>query len=384
MKGYSLRLFPTRSQEAKLWQSVGVARWVWNWGLNFNQDLYAKEKRILAEYALKKEFTKVRNSGEFPWLKEVSRQVANNALIDLGQAYKNFYRGLKKGQSVGLPRFKSRVKSTPSFCLNSDRVYDDGKGALQLEKIGHVRFKSDLDLTGVRLWNTRIKFLKGKWILSFALENESRKPKLSEYNMGIDVGVKSLAVVSCGGRKRRFKNINRSYKVRRLEKQLKHKQRALARKEKGSKNRKKALTAVQNIYGKLKNIRHDYTHKVTTKIVRMLPGVIVLEDLNVQGMMKNTHLAKKIAEQNFYKFRAFIEYKAKEYGVAVKLADRFYPSSKTCSCCGHVLKGLKLSDRVYKCPECGLELDRDFNAARNLEKLATRSPRGTLVPSGAV
>lgn len=370
MKGYSLRLFPTRSQEDKLWQSVGVARWVWNWGLNFNQDLYAKEKRILAEYDLKKEFTKVRNSGKFPWLKEVSRQVANNALIDLGQAYKNFYRGLKKGQSVGLPRFKSKVKNIPSFCLNSDRVYDDGKGALQLEKIGHVRFKSDLDLSGVRLWNTRIKFLRGKWILTFALENESRKPKLSECNMGIDVGVKSLAVVSCGGEKRRFKNINRSHKVRRLEKQLKRKQRALARKEKGSKNRQKALTAVQNIYGKLKNVRHDYTHKVTTKIVRMLPKVIVLEDLNVQGMMKNKHLAKRIAEQNFYKFRAFIEYKATELGIEVRLADRFYPSSKTCSSCGHVLNELKLSDRVYKCPECGLELDRDFNAARNLEKLA--------------
>lgn len=128
--------------------------------------------------------------------------------------------------------------------------------------------------------------------------------------------------------------------------------------------------AVRRIYGRLKNIRHDYTHKVTTSIVQMLPRVIVLEDLNVQGMMKNTHLAKKIAEQNFYKFRAFIEYKAKEHGVAVKLADRFYPSSKTCSCCGHVLKGLKLSDRVYRCPECGLELDRDFNAARSLEKLA--------------
>lgn len=370
MKGYSLRLFPTRSQEDKLWQSAGVARWVWNWGLSLNQDLYAKEKKVLAEYDLKKEFTKVRNSGEFPWLKDVSRQVANNALIDLGQAYKNFYRGLKKGQKAGLPRFKSKVKSSPSFCLNSDRVYDDGKGALQLEKIGHVRFKSDLNLSGVRLWNTRVRFSNGKWILTFSLENEDRKPKLSDCNMGIDVGVKSLAVVSCGGRKRRFKNINRSHKVRRLEKQQEHKQRALSRKTKGSKSRKKALMAVQRIYGRLKNIRHDYTHKVTTSIVQMLPRVIVLEDLNVQGMMKNTHLAKKIAEQNFYKFRAFIEYKAKEHGVAVKLADRFYPSSKTCSCCGHVLKGLKLSDRVYRCPECGLELDRDFNAARNLEKLA--------------
>lgn len=370
MKGYVLRLFPTKSQEEKMWQSAGVARWAWNWGLKLNQDLYASEGKTLREYDLKKEFTKVRNSGELPWLNDVSRQVANNALMDLGQAYKNFYRGLKKGQKVGLPKFKVKGKSIPSFCLNSDRTTVRNDGTIALEKIGKVRFKADQPLVGVRLWNTRIKFEKGKWLLTFALETESIQSKLNDYNMGIDVGVKSLAVASCGGKKRVFKNINHSHRVRRLDKQLKHHQRALSRKQKGSKNRFKERLKVQSIYGKLQHIRKDYTHKVTTALVSMLPREIVLEDLNISGMLKNRHLARAISEQGLYRFRQYIEYKAAERGIAVRYADRFYPSSKTCSCCGAVKKDLKLSDRVYKCPVCGMELDRDFNAARNLEKLA--------------
>ena len=188
--------------------------------------------------------------------------------------------------------------------------------------------------------------------------------------MGIDVGVKSLAVVSCGGRKRVFKNINRSHKMKRLNRQLKHHQRSLSRKKKGSKNYLKEKYKVQNIYSRMKRKRHEYINQTVRKIVNMRPKVIVLEDLNIRGMMKNRHLARAIAEQNLYLLRKLIEYRAAEAGIKIKLADRFYPSSKTCSNCGHVKKDLKLSERIYKCPKCGIIIDRDFNAALNLERLA--------------
>ena len=193
---------------------------------------------------------------------------------------------------------------------------------------------------------------------------------LRDVNIGIDVGVKSLAVVSCGGRKRVFKNINRSHKMKRLNKQLKHHQRSLSRKKKGSKNYLKEKYRVQNIYGRIKRKRHEYIQQTARKIVNMKPKVIVLENLNVQGMMKNRHLAKAIAEQNLYLLRMLVGSKAKDFGIKIKFADRFYPSSKICSNCGHVKKDLKLSERIYKCPECGKIIDRDFNAALNLERLA--------------
>ena len=388
MRGFKLRLFPTEEQVVKLWQAVGTARWVWNWGVAYNRDLYASEKRIALEYELKKEFTKVRGSGKYPWLKEVASKVPAMTLMTLGQSYRQCFAKRKKGLEARLPRFKAKGAGKDSFGLDVStvRFYKDG---VSVSKIGRIRFKSGIPLEVLRnakVYNPRITFTAGKWILSLAMPtnqfsviSSQLKEQLSTGNLqlatdryappaGIDLGVKTTAVVSCGGKIYKAKNINRSHRMVRRTKQLKHQQRALARKKKGSKNRKKALHAVQQCHRKLTNIRSDYTHKVTRKIINLNPKVIVLEDLNVQGMLKNRHLARAVAEQNFYKFREFIEYKAEERGIEVRFADRFYPSSKTCSCCGHILKELKLSDRVYRCPQCGLVMDRDENAARNLEK----------------
>jgi putative transposase len=372
LKGFKIRLFPTKEQEEKLWKSVGTARWVWNWGLNFRIELYKNEGKSIGSYDLKKEFTKVRNSEGMEWLKEVSAKVASTAIFDLDEAYKAFYRIAKKGKKAGFPKFKSRGKSKPSFGLDAQTVifYKDG---VQLQKIGHVKYKSELgplrDIPDLKIYNTRIQHTQNdKWILSFSTEIPEQVLKLHSYSVGIDLGVKTLAVVSCQGKFYKAKNMNRSYKLVRLEKQLKHHQRALSRKKKASKNRKKALKKVQKTYSRISNIRHDYTHKITTKVVNMLPQRIVIEDLNVQGMMKNRRLAKAVSQQNFYKFRSQLEYKCKERGIELKVADKFFPSSKTCSNCGRVKQELKLSDRIYKC-ECGLVLDRDENASRNLEKV---------------
>lgn len=370
MKGIKIRLFPTDEQIVKLWQAVGTARWAWNWAVKLNRDTYAATGKILFEYDLKKEFTKVRNSGEYPWLKDVAAKVPATALLDLGTAYKQCFSKHKKGMTAGLPKFKKKGRSKDSYGIDAETVkfYEDG---VQLQKVGHVKFKSNISLTDLqqmKIYNPRINFSCGKWILSLTHEVDVPAMKLNEYSVGIDLGVKTLAVVSCDGKFYKAKNISRSHKVVRLTKQLKHKQRALARKQKGSANRRKVLKDVQQCYQKIANIRKDHAHKVTKKIVDLKPKTIVMEDLNVQGMMKNKRLARAIAEQGFYRFRQYIEYKAAECGIAVRYADRFYPSSKTCSSCGAVKKDLKLSDRIYRCPVCGLVMDRDENASKNLEK----------------
>ena len=369
-KAVIIRLFPNKAQSRKLWENAGAARWIWNWGLSVNNDLYAKEKRIFSVYDLRREFVRVRSSHQ--WLKEISQSALVNTLRDLDRAYKNFYSRLKAGLKSGHPKFKAKWLCVPSFYARSERVYIDSQGRIYLEKIGHVRCKSKADLQNVRFYNVRIKFEAGKWLLKCAVKTEAviQNQHLRIVNMGIDLGVKVLAVLSCGGRKRVFRNINRHHKLRRLNRQLKHHQRILARKKKGSRNRLKERIKVQKIYGKIKRIRHDYVHQTTRAIVDMKPQAIVLEDLNIAGMMKNKHLAKSIAEQNLYLFRELLERKAQESGITVVYADRFYPSSKTCSRCGYVKTELLLSERTYKCPECGLIIDRDFNAARNLEKLA--------------
>ena len=279
---------------------------------------------------------------------------------------------MRVGKTCGKPKFKSKGKCSLSFCTRSEKVKADEQNRIYLEKIGWIRYKSKEHILSVKFYNARVKFENGKWLLKCAVEilpNESGIT-LQDVKMGIDVGVKSLAVVSCGGRKRVFRNINRSYKMRRLNKQLRHHQRILSRKKRGSKNYLKEKYKVQDLYGRIRRKRHEYTKQTAHKIVSMKPKVIVLEDLNIQGMMKNRHLAGAVAEQNLYLLRMLIERKASEAGIEVKLADRFFPSSKKCSNCGYVKKDLKLSERVYKCPECGIVIDRDFNAALNLERLA--------------
>ena len=367
-----IRLFPGKTQRRKLWENAGAARWIWNWGLSVNNELYAQEKHILSMYDMRREFIKIRNDSNHQWLKEISQSASVNVLRDLDKAYKNFYSRMKSGLRGGHPKFKAKGLCVPSFYARSERVYVDSEGCVYIEKIGHIRCKSKDNLQNVRFYNVRIKFEAGKWLMKCAVKTEAAEQNetLRSVNMGIDVGVKSLAVVSCGGHKRVFRNINRSHKVRRLNRQLKHYQRALSRKQKDSSNRIKARRKVQKLYSRIKRIRHDYIQKVTREIVNMKPKVIVLEDLNINGLMKNRHLAHAIAEQNWYMFREVLCRKAQYIGIHVEFADRFYPSSKKCSCCGHVRRKLRLDERIYKCPECGLIIDRDYNAALNLEKLA--------------
>lgn len=376
IKSYKVRLVPNEEQEELLWKHVNACRFVWNWGLDFQIKLHKLGEEYMSGYSLKKELTKLKT--QEAWLREVSSQSLAQSILDLDLAYKKFFKKLTK-----FPKFKSKKKEIPRFPARTDSLYYINN-SFNIEKIGKIKSKTKMKLPegrdSIKYSNARIKYINCKWILSFGLEVENQdKPELTKDSTGIDLGIKELATVSKGNENFIFHNINKTKKIKILKSKLKHMQKVVSRKyhtnnklnvydKKWTKSKSilEYEIKIAKLRYKLSNIRKDYTHKTTTKLVNMLPYKIVIEDLNVSGMMKNKHLSKAIAEQNLYEFRRQIEYKCKWKGIEVVLADRFFPSSKTCSNCGCVKSDLKLKDRVYKCNDCGLEIDRDINASLNL------------------
>jgi len=377
IKSYKIRLLPNQKQEQLLWKHVNTSRFIWNWGLAYQEDLYKNNQKHLSGYSLKKVLTQLKQSNNYVWLNEVSAQTLNTTILDLDDAYKRFFKKIN-----GKPKFKKKSKVTPKFPARCDCIYFIN-GLVNIEKIGKVKYQTNYNLPQDRkvckFSNPRIKYENDKWILSFGMECNNQTQKLTDNSMGIDLGIKELAVVSFDNKQISFKNINKTKRVKKLNKKLKHLQRKVSRKyETNNKNKryeKKWFKSnnilivekqIKKIYNKLSNIRKNYTHQTTRQLVNLLPYRIVMEDLNVSGMMKNRHLSKAISEQCFYEFMRQIKYKCEEHNIQFIQVDRFYPSSKTCSDCGHIKKNLKLSDRVYKCEHCGLEIDRDYNAAINL------------------
>lgn len=288
----------------------------------------------------------------------------------------------------GYPKYKSRRKSKPSFYVNYYSLKRTING-FQGERLGIIKTREPLPKIpkDQKYVNPRITYDGKFWFLSVGYKVKPKQVKLTDKKIGVDLGLKDLAIVSNkdNSYSKKYKNINKGYKIKLLEKRLKRAQRKLSKKIlnniesydenrrpkyirslKDCKNIQKQIHIVQNLYKKLTNIRNNYIHQVTTEIVKTKPSKIVLEDLNVSGMMKNKNLAKSIADSKWYEFRRQILYKAELYNIEVVLANRFYPSSKTCSCCGNYKKDLKLKDRTYICYECGLIIDRDINAAINL------------------
>jgi putative transposase len=319
--------------------------------------------------------TEVKREPDKTWLNEISRTTLCIRLSDLDQAYKRFFKEKK-----GFPRFKSKKHTKPSFPIRTTVYFKNGLAAI--EKIGKVRYKTNYSLPQGRynkFFNPRITFVNNKWILTVVVEFESQEQPLTDKAMGVDLGIKDFAVVSCGGSKAVFHNINKSRRVKCLNSKLRHLQRSVSRKYRVNGNYQKSGNIIKledlirKIYYRLSNIRSNYIHQVTHKLVSMLPFRITVEDLNVQGMMKNRHLSRAIQEQGFAEFLRQIEYKSVWNGTKLVKADRFYPSSKTCSGCGNIKKDLKLNDRTYVCPVCGLVIDRDYNAAINLERYDNRN-----------
>ena len=375
-KGYTIRVYPTKNQEELLKKHIGCCRFIWNQMIEVQKENYMNGGKYISKFSMIKLISSIKK--EYEWLNEVSNHSLQLICKDVNIAYQRFFKKISN-----YPRFKSKKRSKLSYPVRCDRFYFKN-GYVKVEKLGKIKYKADypnLNLEEIsKFSNVRISNENDKWILTFSVEYENQIQTTEKNgNLGIDLGVGRLAVVSHNGKKLEYKNINKSKRVRKLTSKLKHVQRVISRKyEVGNKlNEKKYQKTnsilkyeklARRIYRKISNIRKDQRHKVTRELVNLNPAVVIMEDLNVKGMMKNKHLSRSIAEMGFYDFIRIMKYKCEESGIKFFQVDRFFPSSKTCSQCGCVHKGLKLSDRIFECPECGFITDRDFNAAVNLER----------------
>ena len=361
-----VRLYPNEMQEQKLWKSVGTARFIYNWTLAKQEENYKNGGKFMSDRVLRKELTKLKKT-ELNWLNEVSNNVAKQAVKDACDSYKRFFKGLSDK-----PKFKSRRRSKKSFYNDNCKLKVKEGRLVNIEKVGWIKTNDQLPI-GVKYSNPRISYDNKYWYISVGIEQEEMKEELTNVSLGIDLGLKNLAICSDGTI---YKNINKTNTVRKNEKRLKRLQRQVSKKyeqnKKGkeyvkTKNIIKLEKQIQQVHRRLANIRNNHLHQTTTSIVKTKPYRVVIEDLNVKGMMKNKHLSDSIRKQGFYEFKRQLEYKCKLAGIEFVISDGFYPSSKTCSQCGKVKKDLKLSDRVYRC-DCGLSIDRDLNASINLSR----------------
>ena len=376
IKSYKIRLYPTKEQEQLMWKHVGSCRFIWNWMLAKQEELYKQGEKHLSAFDMINLISPMKKQEKYRWLREVSSKSIETICRDLDKAYKTFFK-----KTSGFPKFKNRKKSKPNFPVRTEALYFKDDKVLNIEKIGKIKYRTDFTFEygkgTCKFTNARISYINGKWMLSFGMECENQAHELNDISMGIDLGVKDLAIVEYNGEPLVFHNINKSKQMRNIGKRLKHLQRSISRKYEANRDGKKYNKTknierqeerLRKLYARQSNIRRNYLHQTTHKLVSLLPKRIVMEDLNVQGMMKNRHLSKAVQEQCFYEFIRQMEYKCAWNGIEFIKADRFYPSSKTCSGCGCIKKDLKLSDRTYRCDDCGLVIDRDYNAAINLSR----------------
>ena len=375
-------LLPNNKQKTKLFQYADIARFAYNWALGREQENYKNGGKFISDGELRKEFTQLKKTDEYAWLNEIDCDVPKQAIKDACEAYRDFFKGYTK-----FPRFKSKKHSEPKFYQDNVKIkFTDthvklmlvaGKGkatSKRNQKFCRIRLAEHGRIpTNCKYCNPRIKYDGINWYITVGIEYEDSTTLPSNEGIGIDLGIKDLAIC-CDGNT--YKNINKTQRVKKLEKRKRRLQRSISRKyEKNKKGESYCKTSniikrekeLLKLNHRLTNIRQNYLHQTTSEIVKREPSFICIEDLNVKGMMKNRHLSKAIQQQCFGEFRRQIEYKSAWNNISVIIADRFFPSSKLCSCCGTIKKDLKLSDRVYKC-ECGNVIDRDYQAALNLKK----------------
>lgn len=421
IRSLKIKLLPNNKQRTKLFQFAGASRFAYNWALDKQMMNFREGRKLQSDSSLRKEFTVLRNSAEHTWLRKVSNNVTKQAIKDLCIAYKNFFRKQKRKGYVkyspkklahlarigktpsvydrnGHPKFRSKKRKDFRFYQDNVKIQFT-KTHVKLEQIAASRRKNRQKANWIRLAekgripvnaqyiNPRISFDGENWWLGIGfLAKRKIKPmrglafvyrqhkSIDTDGIGIDLGVKDLAVISDGTK---VKNINKSLTIKKLKKKKRRLQRKVSQKyqmnKKGERYCKtssliKSEKRLLRINHKLANIRQNHAHQATKAIIKRKPSFICLEDLNVQGMMKNRHLSEKIQEQKLYEFRRQIEYKAHGAKIPVVIADRWYPSSKTCISCGHVKKDLRLFDRTYICPKCGNAIDRDLQAALNLKR----------------
>lgn len=369
-RGYKTELRLTREQERLFAKACGIARFAYNWGLERNNNvwLYNQLPHEPVKYESPIDQHRTLNSKkavEFSWMYEVSKCVPQEALRDLGKAFHNF---LVRRDRFGWPRFKSRHDDRQSFTLTgSIRVTDR---AIKLPRLRWVKLKERGYLpAGRHVLSATVSRRAGRWFVSVGVRKRTRMPDNHGPVVGVDWGVSHLVTLSDGT------IIEGGRPLRRLQRGLKHVQKELSRRQKGSSDRAKTLLRLQKLHWRVANVRNDELHKLTTMLART-KSVVVIEDLAVQNMTKNHRLAGAILDGAPAELRQMLEYKTRWYGSRLVVAPRKFPSTKRCSGCGNVKEEMPLSERVYRCEVCGLVIDRDLNAARNLEWYVTASSAG--------
>lgn len=379
MKSIKVMLVPNNKQKTKMFQYANASRFIYNWTINKEEENYKNGGKFIYDNVLRKELTKLKKTDEYKWLSNVSSEVIKQSVKDACNSYMKFFNGTSKH-----PKFKSKKKTKPSFYqdgyklkFTNTHVKFEGfanNRKLNRQKINWVRLAEQNRVPmNCKYCNPRIKFDGLNWWLTVSINCEENATSCTDEGIGIDLGIKDLAICSNGNI---YKNINKTQVVKKIEKRKSRLQRSISKKyyknKKGqsyckTNNIIKGEKELLKLNHRLINIRQNHLHQATSEIIKRKPSFICIEDLNVSGMMKNKHLSKAIQQQNLYEFRRQIEYKSAWNGIPVIVADRFFPSSRLCSCCGCIKEDLKLSDRIYIC-ECGNIIDRDFQAALNLKK----------------
>ena len=379
LKSFKTEINPTEEQKVKIRKTIGACRYIYNFYLAHNKELHDNGEKFMSG----KSFSVWLNNEYLPknpdklWMKEVSSKSVKRSIENGCVAFTRFF----KHQSA-FPNFKKKgksdvkmyfVKNNPKDCrCERHRMNIPSLGWVSIKEKGYVPTTKD----GYVMKSGHVSIKADRYYVSVLIEIPNNKiANNSKEGIGIDLGLKDFAIVSNG---KTYKNINKSAKLKKLEKQLIREQRSLSRKYENLKkgestqraNIQKQTLKVQKLHHKLDNIRTDYINKTIAEMVKTKPSYITIEDLNVSGMMKNKHLSKAVASQKFYEFRTKLQAKCKENGIELRVVARWYPSSKTCHCCGAIRKDLKLSDRIFQC-DCGYIEDRDFNAALNLRDATT-------------
>ncbi len=386
-RAYKIEINPTDEQKSKIHQTIGVSRFIYNFYIAHNKEIYEREGKFVSGMDFSKWLNNeyIPNNQDKKWIKEVSSKATKQAIMNGDKAFKDFFKGTK-----GFPKFKKRknqdVKAyfpknnKTDWTIERHRVKIPTLGWIRLKEFGYIPVNSIVKSGTVSQKADRYYVSILVKERDIKISNSNIGIKISNTNnegVGIDLGIKYFAICSNGNK---FKNINKTSTVKKVEKTLKREQRKLSRKYESlkirnkniregratSQNIQKQIVKVQKLHQRLRNIRTDYLNKTVFSIVKQKPSYITIEDLAVSNMMKNKHLSKAIASQKFFEFKTKLMSKCKQNDVELRIVDRFYPSSKTCSQCGKIKKDLKLSNRIYKC-NCGLDIDRDLNASINLK-----------------
>ena len=376
-KALKIELKLTVAQKIKVCQTIGTERFIYNEYIKYNQEQYELGNKFVSANDFSKYINNVYlpNNPDKKWIKDVSSKSAKQAMTYGEQAFKRFFKGL-----TAFPVFKKKGKNELGayFVKNNKTDFEFYRHKIKIPTLKFVRVKEYGYIPkNVNIKSGTISKIADKYFLSLIIEVKDivKAENTGTKGLGIDLGIKDTAICSDG---MVFKNINKTIKIKKLKKKLKREQRKMSRSIEYSKSKKIKLKEcknfnrkklkVQKLFYRLNCIRDDYNNKIVDEITRAKLKYITIEDLKVSNMIKNKHLSKAIQEQNFYAIRTKLINKCKERNIELRLVDTFYPSSKTCSCCGEIKKDLKLNDRIYKCCNCGLEIDRDYNASINLEK----------------